>query len=101
MLRLNFLFQDGMILPPDTGIPVWGSTAPEAQIEVSVAGKTAFTKADASGEFVAGLPGMSAGGPYELVVRDLTNERKIIIGNTIAKNVMVKWGSGHSATASI
>lgn len=62
MLRLNFLFQDGMILPPDTGIPVWGSTAPEAQIEVSVAGKTAFTKADASGEFVAGLPGMSAGG---------------------------------------
>lgn len=88
MLRLNFLFQDGMILPPDTGIPVWGSTAPEAQIEVSVAGKTAFTKADASGEFVAGLPGMSAGGPYELVVRDLTNERKIIIGNVmIGKNL--------------
>lgn len=24
-----------------------------------------------------------------------------IIGNTIAKNVMVKWGSGHSATANI
>lgn len=24
-----------------------------------------------------------------------------IIGNTIAKNVMVKWGSGHCATATI
>ena len=24
-----------------------------------------------------------------------------IIGNTVAKNVMVKWGSGHSATATI
>ena len=24
-----------------------------------------------------------------------------IIGNTIAKNVMVKWGSGHCATANI
>lgn len=24
-----------------------------------------------------------------------------IIGNTVAKNVMVKWGSGHRATANI
>ena len=67
-LSLGSVFGDSMVLQRDSPIPVWGKTAADESITVSLNGKTAKTKADAQGAWLVTLPRMKAGGPYELTV---------------------------------
>lgn len=81
MIKLNLFFQDGMVLQPGSGIPVYGTAAPEAQLEVTLAGEKVSANADAKGEFMAKLPALPAGGPYDLTVSDRTTGEKKIVKN--------------------
>lgn len=68
-LRLHSLFTDHAVLQSGTKVPVWGQTAPGAEITVSVAGVHSSVTANAEGQWQAALPAVKAGGPHTLVVR--------------------------------
>jgi sialate O-acetylesterase len=91
-LQLNSLFADHMVLQRDRPVAVWGTATPGERLTVSVAGKSAQTKAGGEGKWSLELPALSAGGPYELTVRGEGREK-------IFRDVMVGevWiGSGQS-----
>ncbi len=67
--RLPLLFADGAVLQRDQPMPVWGWATPGATLTVSLDGKQATAKADASGRWQAKLPAHAAGGPYVLQVQ--------------------------------
>ncbi|MBL8308037.1 MAG: hypothetical protein JNM33_15200, partial [Rubrivivax sp.] len=63
------IFADGMVLQRDQPVRVWGRAEPGEAVEVSLAGASAKTQADAEGRFSATLPARPAGGPHELQLR--------------------------------
>lgn len=82
MIKLNLFFQDGMVLQTGrSSIPVYGTAAPEAQLEITLAGEKVSTRAAANGEFMAKLPALPAGGPYDLTVSDRTTGEKKTVKN--------------------
>jgi len=68
-LWLPRIFSSHMVLQRDTPNPLWGTTAPGAQVTASLAGKEATTTAGADGKFRLDLPALPAGGPHVLEVR--------------------------------
>lgn len=49
MFKPALLFQDGMVLQRETPVPVWGLADPGSEVEVTVQGHTARTRAAADG----------------------------------------------------
>jgi sialate O-acetylesterase len=76
-------FQDHAVLQRNKPIPVWGRTAPGAEVEVSFAGQTATATADTSGQWKAELKPMPAGGPYLLSAKSSSGESQTV------KDVMI------------
>ena len=66
---LSPLFTDHLVLQRDRQDPVWGWAAPGAKVTVSINGKSATGTAGADGKWMAKLPALAAGGPYDLTVR--------------------------------
>ncbi|MBR2625152.1 MAG: hypothetical protein IKD23_02000 [Lentisphaeria bacterium] len=95
MIKLNFLFQDGMVLQQNAPVPVWGSAAPEALIEVSIAGKSACTRASTTGEFMVKLPELPAGGPFEMVIKDCGCGEKIVLKDVLVGEVWLASGQSN------
>ena len=67
-VRLAALFTDHMVLQRGDKIPVWGWASPGGQVTVELNGRTARAVAGEDGKWMAKLPAMKAGGPYELLV---------------------------------
>ncbi len=63
------LFCDHMVLQRGIEIPVWGRAQPGGVVQVELNEKTAHAFAGADGIWMARLPEMTAGGPYELMIR--------------------------------
>ena len=68
-LLLPRIFGDHMVLQRDRPIPVWGTAAPAANIEVALDSQSATVQADAEGKWHVELPPLPAGGPHTLTVR--------------------------------
>ncbi len=66
--KLAAPFTDHAVLQRDQSLPVWGTADPGEAIEVSLAGKQVKATADAKGAWMAKLPPLPAGGPFELKV---------------------------------
>ena len=64
--RLGRLFSDHAVLQREMPVPVWGWTGPGTRVRVNLGPYTAETRAGDDGKFLARLPPMPAGGPYEL-----------------------------------
>ncbi|MEZ6059785.1 MAG: sialate O-acetylesterase [Planctomycetaceae bacterium] len=67
-LTMSSVFSDHMVLQRDSPIHIWGWTAANQEVVVSLGGKGVKVNADADGRFDAELPPMSAGGPHTLSV---------------------------------
>ncbi len=67
-LRLPALFGDRMVLQQGQPIPVWGTAAPGARVEVVLAEARREVKAGQDGQWRVDLPAQAAGGPHELQV---------------------------------
>jgi len=83
-LRLPKIFGDGMVVQRGAPVTVWGWAAPGATVRASIAGRSASATADAGGRWEVALPALSAGGPYELAVRQGTNRitlRDVLVGD--------------------
>ena len=82
-MRLAPLFHDRAVLQRDVPIPVWGSTTPEQQVTVRLAGHAARVTAGPDGSWMVRLPPLRAGGPHELVASSAAGEARaadVLIG---------------------
>jgi sialate O-acetylesterase len=75
-VKLANLFTEHAVLQQGVNVPVWGTAEANEQVTVSVAGQSATATADANGKWVAQLPALKAGGPFELVTKG-KNEVKV------------------------
>jgi sialate O-acetylesterase len=82
-MRLAPLFHDHAVLQRDIPIPVWGTTTPEQEVIVRLAGHAARVTASPDGTWLVRLPPLPAGGPHELVASSAAGEaraRDVLIG---------------------
>ena len=69
-LSLPGIFSNNMVLQREMNTPIWGTSAPDNIVTVQIAGFRVSSTADADGKWMARLPFIKAGGPYELIVSD-------------------------------
>jgi sialate O-acetylesterase len=60
-VTLGKLFSDNMMFQRNRPIRVWGTAAPGEAVTVTLAGKTAETKADGTGAWIVELPPLAEG----------------------------------------
>lgn len=65
------LFADGMVLQRGRELRVNGTAAPGEKVTLSMAGRKYTVTAAASGRWSIVMPGMKAGGPYEMRINDV------------------------------
>ena len=78
-MKLGSLFSPGAVLQREAFIPVWGESSPRSVVCAELAGREAFAPVSSTGKFMLRLPPLSAGGPYELRVRDLTTKEVVTV----------------------
>ena len=80
---LSPVFTDHLVLQRGQQDPVWGWTTPGTKVTVSINGKSASSVAGADGKWIAKLPSLTAGGPYDLTVTgpSTTTLHDILVGD--------------------
>ena len=63
------LFNDHAVLQRGKPVAIWGWAKAGSKISVSIAGKTAQATTPKNGKWMATLPAMPGGGPYELTIK--------------------------------
>lgn len=81
---LPSIFSDNMVLQRDIPICIWGKAPPGSNIKLTLGKAECDTIAGADGKWLAKFPPMSAGGPYDLIVK---SERTIIFHNVAIGDV--------------
>ena len=71
-VRLPHLISNGMILQRDVDLKIWGWADSKESIKITFLGKRYNTKADKEGYWSILLPAQKAGGPYDLVINEIT-----------------------------
>lgn len=71
-VKLSPLFSDNMILQQQTDAPVWGTTKPNKEVEITTSWnqKKYTAKADAQGQWKTKVATPAAGGPYTVTISD-------------------------------
>lgn len=68
MLKLDRLFQSGMVLQCEKPVSIWGTAMPGADVSVSIQGKTVSVQAKADGSWLVWLDPLSASFQEVLIV---------------------------------
>ncbi|MBQ2524669.1 MAG: sialate O-acetylesterase, partial [Prevotella sp.] len=71
-VKLPRLFSDGVVLQRGQVVPVWGEADANEPITLTMGKKSYSTQADEQGKWRIDLPKMKAGGPFQIVVNDIT-----------------------------
>lgn len=83
-LKLAAIFGDNMVLQQDRPVPVWGWSAPGAEVTVKFAGQTRTTQARANGKWIVRLDALKASNlPEELSVESCATTKtftNILVG---------------------
>jgi sialate O-acetylesterase len=82
-IQTSAVFGDGMVLQREKPIHVWGWSAPNSSVKVTLAGKQAQATSDQDGRFDVELPSLEAGGPHEMTIAagdDTLKFEDILIG---------------------
>jgi sialate O-acetylesterase len=81
-VKLPSVFSTHMVLQRDSNVPIWGWAEPGATVNVSIAGQTKQAQAASDGRWQVRLDPMSAGGPFDLVVRErnTVTVRDVLVG---------------------
>lgn len=83
-LRLARVFGEGVVLQRGVAVPVWGTSAAGARIQLTFRGQTLRTTADGSGSWNALLAPLAAGGPFTMVVKSGSDSlalREVYVGD--------------------
>lgn len=91
-VTLRHIFSDNMVLQQGQPVPVFGTADLTEKITVTIAGQKADAVPEKDGTWVANLPALRAGGPFELVVRG-TNT--ITLKNVLVGEVWIASGQSN------
>ena len=91
-LELSELFTDNMVLQRGIKVPVWGVTIPNSEVRIHLGEHSVSTRSDESGKWIARLPSMNAGGPYDLKI---SAEETIILKNVMIGEVWLASGQSN------
>lgn len=81
-----------MVLQQAAEIHIWGKADPAEKIAVSIAGRAGLVTADAAGRWSVRLPGLPAGGPFELTVQ---GNRKVVFKDVMIGEVWIASGQSN------
>ncbi|MEZ6068727.1 MAG: sialate O-acetylesterase [Pirellulales bacterium] len=87
----NVLFSDGAVLQQGRPVPVWGTGDDGEEVTISIQDKSA-TATTADGRWMAWLPPLEAGGPFELTIKG-NNETKV--GDVLVGEVWIASGQSN------
>ena len=79
-VRLPSVISDGMILQRNQPIKIWGWADADEKFEINWNSKTYHITAETDGSWESTLPAMPAGGPYQMIISDITLD-DILIGD--------------------
>lgn len=79
-VRLPRLIGDGMVLQRNAPLNIWGWADPGEKVKIEFIGNVYEVKADKQGNWKAGLPACTAGGPYVMKINNL-EIKDILIGD--------------------
>ncbi len=94
-LSLPQIFSDGMVLQQEKPLPVWGSAAPHAVVNLELDGTEVTATADEAGNWRAELPARSFGGPYEMIVT--SGEETVEFQDVLVGEVWLASGQSNMA----
>ncbi|GHB85271.1 sialate O-acetylesterase [Persicitalea jodogahamensis] len=105
-LKVARIFGDHMVLQREKPVQVWGWADKGDKVELTFNQQKATAKADANGKWMAELPAMPAGGPYELVVKTRKDEVKltdILVGEVwlLSGQSNMEWRVKNSDSAKV
>ena len=90
---LAAVFTDHMVLQRNKSINIWGNAYSGTKITAELCGMTAETVAE-NGKWLAVLPPMEAGGPYELKITD-SSGAEIIFRDVMIGEVWLAGGQSN------
>jgi sialate O-acetylesterase len=91
-IRLPALIRDSMVLQRNSPLKIWGWAAPGEVIKISFNGKTIRTSTGNEGKWLATLPAMKAGGPYEM---RLTGQNTVVLKDVLIGDVWLCSGQSN------
>ena len=91
-VRMPRVFTDNMMLQRDKPVRVWGWAEAGESVNVALSGKTAATKADASGAWKVELPALKEGDNLELTIN---GKNSVTLKNIIVGDIWVCGGQSN------
>ncbi|WP_082504545.1 MULTISPECIES: sialate O-acetylesterase [unclassified Chryseobacterium] len=79
-IQLPTLVSDGMVLQRNQKLNIWGKADANEKVEVKFLNKNYKTSADQNGNWKIVLPEQKAGGPYTMIINEITL-KNILIGD--------------------
>ncbi len=89
---LHPLFTDHMVLQRGVENPVWGWTQPGADVAVTFQGRTVTTKAGDDGKWMAKLPALVSGGPWQM---DISGPQRASVKDVLVGEVWICSGQSN------
>lgn len=91
-VRLSKIFGDNMVLQRNKQIPVWGWADANENITVQFNQQIKTAKADNNGKWMIKLDNESAGGPYQLIIKE---KNTITLNNVMVGEVWICSGQSN------
>jgi sialate O-acetylesterase len=91
-IKLPKLISNGMVLQRDMATKVWGWASSKEAISLKFNNKLYHTIADEKGNWMIKLPGQTAGGPYEMVLK---GKNEIVINDVLFGDVWICSGQSN------
>lgn len=91
-IRLPELIQDNMVLQREVPLKVWGWASPGEKVKIMLNKKSKTITTSADGKWIAVLPALKAGGPYEM---RLEGKNVIVLKNILIGDVWLCSGQSN------
>ncbi len=92
-LKLSGVFSDHMVVQAGEPIAVYGTANPGEAVGLEIDGKKGLAVANVKGDWLATLPSVSAGGPYQLSV--VAGHEKLVVRDVMAGEVWLCSGQSN------
>ena len=95
-LTMPRVFSDHMVLQRNIEIPLWGTSAPGSSVTAELGGRRKSSVANENGSWMIKLPGMQAGGPYQLTVSTgKSSDAAIVYSDVLIGDVWLASGQSN------
>lgn len=92
-LQIAEIFTDNMVLQRNQTVKVWGWSRKNDRVTVTFGGKNYSDRSNKSGKWMVELPSMEAGGPFEMVIKNASEQ--IVLSNILVGDVWLCSGQSN------